>query len=330
MTESRAVAIDIGGTKMAAGLVDESGLIGKLEVVSTDAAAGAISVLERAIALTRHVVSGSSPAPSTAGIAAGGWIEAATGRVVGATGLIPEWAGSDVRGQFERELRLPVTILNDAQAIGIAEARLGAGRGFRQCLCVAVGTGIGGAIVIDGRLFGGPNGFAGAVGHVPSRKNGPLCSCGRHGCIEADASGPAIARSFGHCKGRFDESTSTEARASEASLADVIHGLDSSDHRESRCARHAIGNAGERLGRVLGGLANVIDPDVIIVSGGATAALGEPFLAAIRSAVSEVTLPHINPGLAAAQIPIGGGVVGAGLVALEALRGGVGRYATMS
>jgi glucokinase len=323
----RAVALDIGGTKMAAGLVDQSGLIGDLEVVSTDAAAGPISVLERAISLTREMVSRSTPSPSTVGIAAAGWIDAASGRVVGATSLIPGWAGTRVRERFERDLDLPATVLNDVQAIGVAEARLGAGRGRRLCLCVAVGTGIGGAIVIDGRLFGGSNGFAGAIGHVPSREKGPLCSCGRHGCIESDASGPAIARSFARCLRRSTESGSTEALAIEESLADVVRGRESSDERVSRCANRSIANAGRRLGRVLGGLANVLDPDIIIVSGGATTALGEQFLTAVRSAVSEAALPHIHPDLVGAQLAAAGGVVGAGLIAIEELRGGTNRYA---
>jgi glucokinase len=321
MTSPRAVAIDIGGTKMAAGLVDESGLTGDLEVVATDAAAGAISVLERAIALTRRVASRSSAPPSSAGIATGGWVEAASGHVVGATSLIPGWIGTDVRDRFERELHLPAAILNDVQAIGIAEARLGAGRGRRHCLCVAVGTGIGGAIVVDGRLFGGSNGFAGAVGHIPSRTTGPLCSCGRRGCIEADASGPAIARSFARCLRRSAEPTPTEVAAMALSLADVIRALESSDERESRCATHAIATAGKRLGRVLGSLSNVLDPDVIIVGGGVTAALGEPFLTSVRTAVSVTALPHIRPDVAAAQLAAAGGVVGAGLIALEVVTG---------
>jgi predicted NBD/HSP70 family sugar kinase len=157
---------------------------------------------------------------------------------------------------------------------------------------------------------------------VTSREKGQLCSCGRHGCIESDASGPAIARSFARCLRRSAESGSTEALATGESFADVVRGLESSDERVSRCANWTVTNAGRRLGRVLGGLANVLDPDLIIVSGGAAKALGEHFLTAVRTAISETALPHIHPDLVAAQLAAAGGVVGAGLIALEALRGG--------
>ncbi len=322
MTTVRAIGVDIGGTKIAAGYVNQAGLIGAVQVVATEAAAGAAAVLERAVELARSLVTEPpGDGPSAVGIASGGWVERATGRVAGATDLLPGWAGIALREAFERELRLPAVALNDVHAMGIAEARLGAGRTVSICLCVAVGTGIGGAITVDGRLFNGGHGFAGAIGHVPWRRGGPTCSCGRRGCIEADASGPGIARAFAACLGRGAGATMPAISGHTIALPDVVGALLSSDERLRACALDATSTAGARLGRVLGGLANTLDPDLIIVGGGAAAALGEPLLAAVRSAVAESVLPSIAVQVVASVLGPSASVIGAGLVALDARDG---------
>jgi glucokinase len=316
VTAPLAIGFDIGGTKIAAGLVDRDGLVGKLDVISTDAHAGGSAVLQRVLELGRSVVERVPPASgvSAIGIAAGGWIDAG-GRVIGATALLPGWAGIDLRAAFEREFGIRATVVNDAQAMGVAEARLGAGRDCGICLCVAVGTGIGGAITVDGRLFGGARGFAGAIGHIGWSRSGPRCSCGRRGCIEAEASGPAIARAFDSCLRRTAARGFTEAGRS--ALPDVVLALGSPDEAARTCALDVTAKAGSRLGRVLGGLANALDPDVIIVGGGAAAALGDPFLAAIRSGVAEAVLDQIKAGVVPSRLGSSASVVGAGLLALD-------------
>jgi glucokinase len=308
VTNPLAIGIDIGGTKIAAGLVDRGGLVGPLDVVPTDAQDGGAVVLDRAVELARSVAKDVPRASglSAIGIAAGGWIDA-SGQVVGATALLPGWAGIDLPAVFERELGLPATAVNDVQAMGVGEARVGAGRESGICLCVAVGTGIGGALTIDGHLYRGAHGFAGAIGHVGSSRSGPRCSCGRRGCIEAEASGPAIARAFDACL----------RRGARSSLPDVVVAIESPDTATRACAIDVITKAGDRLGRVLGGLANVLDPHVIILGGGAAAALGDSFLAAIRTGVAESALPQIKPSVVPSRLGGAASVVGAGLLALD-------------
>jgi glucokinase len=321
VTSPHAIGIDIGGTKIAAGLIDRHGLLGELEVIPTEADHGGSMVLQRALALGRSVLERNPGAsePSAIGIAAGGWIDTASGRVVGATALLPGWAGIDLRAAFERELGIRTTAVNDVQAMGVAEARLGAGRDCGICLCAAVGTGIGGAIIIDGRLFGGARGYAGAIGHIASSRGGPRCSCGRRGCIEAEASGPAIAHAFDACLRRGAGRGVREAAGS--TLPDVVRAIESPDRAGHECALDVSAKAGTWLGRVLGGLANALDPDVIIVGGGATAALGEHFLAAIRSGVAEAVLDMIKPVVIPSQLGASASVVGAGLLALDDVNG---------
>jgi glucokinase len=310
-TTPTALGVDIGGTKIAAALVGGEGLRGEVRAVETHAVAGAAAVLARAIGLVRTLLTEEHDgAPSAVGVAAGGWMDRSTGRVVAATNLLPGWTGTPLRAEFERAVGLPAVALNDVHAMGLAEARLGAGRGHNVCLSVAVGTGIGGAITVNGLLFQGAHGAAGAIGHIQSRAGGPKCSCGRYGCIEADASGPAIARAFAECAG---------GPSGAATLGDVVDGLTSSDDRLRDCAHRATEEAGVRLGHVLAGVASAIDPDCVIVGGGAALALGQPFLRALQAALSESVLPPIRVLVVPAGLGPAGGVVGAGLAALDVL-----------
>jgi glucokinase len=173
---------------------------------------------------------------------------------------------------------------------------------------VAVGTGIGGAITVGGELLYGAHRMAGAVGHITYKAGGARCSCGRRGCIEAYASGPAIARSFARCVGEDHKSIG---------LPDVIKALSSSDGRLQGCAVRITDSAGAALGHVLAGIANTIDPDLIVLGGGAAFALGEPFLGAVRSAVAGRILPPIGAEVVPAQLGPAAAVVGAGLAALN-------------
>jgi glucokinase len=312
-----AVGIDIGGTKIAAALVGRSGLIGTVSAVPTNAPLTGPVVLERAIELARETVAASVASPGAIGVSAGGWIDRARGRVIGATALLPGWSGLEIADAVQSRLGLPAILLNDGHAMGIAEARLGAGRGHRVCLSVAIGTGIGGAITINGQLLTGAGGFGGAAGHVPCRLDGPVCSCGRRGCIEANASGPAMSRAFERCVARRLGLDSLPDSAGSRTLEGVVRGLAASEGARHQCAESIVATAGSRLGRVLGGLANVLDPNVIIVGGGAAAAIGEPLLAAIRAAISQTLLPHLTVEVAAAELGPSAAVVGAGLSALD-------------
>jgi glucokinase len=304
----RAIGIDIGGTKIAGGLVTREGLIGEVRSAPTDAAGGGPGILRRAIELAQNVIADYPNIELTGiGIATAGWVERSTGRVMSATHLLPGWSGTELRLEFERATGLRAVAINDVHAMGLAEARLGAGRDCRVCLSVAVGTGIGGAITVGGQLLEGTHGMAGAVGHITYQPGGEQCSCGRRGCIEAYASGPAIARAFARCVPEDHKSIG---------LPDVINALRSSDGRLQGCAVRTTNSAAVALGQVLAGIANTIDPDLIVLGGGAALALGEPFLGAVRSAVTDRILPPIGAEVVPARLGSAAGVIGAGLSAL--------------
>jgi glucokinase len=200
-------------------------------------------------------------------------------------------------------LGLPAWAANDAHTMALGEATHGAGRGVRFGLYVAVGTGIGGGWVLAGRLYQGHSGLGGSVGHVKVEPKGRLCTCGRRGCVEQYACGPAIAAHYQRLRGL----------SSAPSGQDVVAAMRAGD----RLARFAVEEAGHWLGLALASLVNAMEPDAIIVGGGVAEA-GEPFLAAMRAGLLEYAMPQVGatPVRPAALGPQAG-VIGAGVLARQ-------------
>jgi len=264
------LGVDIGGTKIVAAVVAPNGTTGPQARSATPAAEGPQAVLHAAIGVAREAVARSDgPPPSACGVGTAGTVDAA-GAISYATDSLPGWAGTDVAAAFSDALDLPVTVLNDVHAAAVGEFSCGAARGYADALVVCVGTGIGGGLICGGRLRPGRTGGAGGVGHlpVPSRE-GRRCGCGGLDHLEAHASGPAIAASYlrlaGHAAAVGPADAASPARTTDlpeiAALARVGDPI----------ARLAIRQAGEALGAVLGDLANVLDPDVIVIGGGVAA-----------------------------------------------------------
>lgn len=311
------LGIDIGGTKIAAGLVDERGGLSRRTVVPTGAPDGRDAVLERVVALARAVIAGAPEPPVAVGVASAGLVDRISGVVVSATDLLPGWGGVALRGHLETALGLPVEVDNDVNAMALAELELGAARGERDALCVAVGTGVGGAVIVDGRFVRGARGLAGHVGHVVLMAGGRRCTCGARGCVEAYVSGPAIAREFARRAGRHRLREWLDVRPSEVTIQHVVRCLGSGPNESTRLADQTISRAGRLLGHVLGGLANLLDPGVIVIGGGVTAGLGDRFVSAVQAGLVETALPAIR-GVRVAPADLGAdaGLVGAGLLAM--------------
>lgn len=306
MTTPLVVAVDIGGTKIAVGLVDAEGRLHEQRRTATPAAEGGEAIMAAVLGCARPLRDLGGDRVVACGIATAGVVDPA-GRIAGATDLLKGWAGTDVRGIAERALGLPVTVVNDCHAAGTAEARIGAARGARTGLVVAVGTGIGGALVADGATVTGRSGTAGAIGHMPAAVvAGRRCSCGAFDHVEAHASGPAIERSYREVTGRVLELREI------ASLA----------RSGQPQARHVITAAASLLGRVLGGAANLLDPDVIVVAGGVSR-LGSLLLSPMRRSFRAEALAGVR-GVPIREAVLGerAGLVGAGLAAMPTGDGG--------
>src|SRR5271169_3949344 len=195
MSESKdkapVLGVDVGGTKVAVGLVDQDGKIlaqGRKPMVATGTAEAGLQAVAGAIDSLASSVPGGI---HSIGICAPGPLDPKTGVILNPPNL-PCWRNFPLAEKIRSKYKLPVTVDNDANAAALAETRWGAARGYRYVFYACIGTGIGTGIVLDGRIYHGKTGSAGEGGHVSIDYRGPLCSCGKRGCIEILASGRAI------------------------------------------------------------------------------------------------------------------------------------------
>lgn len=295
-----ALGIDIGGTKTAAAIVGPDGsLLGEPVVLPTPATEGAEAIIATVIRCARQVLAQSTVTVTAAGVGSAGVIDR-HGVVTSATDLLHGWTGTPLAARISDGLGLPVTVLNDVHAAALGEAALGAARGRHRVLVVAVGTGIGGALIRDGELDLGPGGIAGSVGHLPiSRSLGRSCSCGVPDHVEAHASGPAIERTYRELGG---EATGLRRIAERQAAGETLAG-------------RAIREGARALGEGIAAAANLLDPDCIVVGGG-VAELGAVLLDTVRRTYRERVLPPAREvPVVSASLGPGAALVGAALAA---------------
>src|SRR6202789_1855924 len=189
------IGVDVGGTKVAAGAVNSTGEITfqtRTPMVANDAAAGLAAVIS-AINSVKNGISGAGGELAGIGICAPGPLDPRLGVVINPPN-IPGWRNFPLAAEVLKLFNLPVKVDNDGNAAALAEALWGAGRGFHNVFCATIGTGIGTGIVFDRHIYHGRTGAAAEGGHMTIDYRGPRCGCGKLGCIEVLASGPAIAR----------------------------------------------------------------------------------------------------------------------------------------
>ncbi len=318
---NHALALDIGGTKIAAALVNETGELIQRAQCPTLAHEGAEAVLARAIALGRQVMSaGPGSAPIAAGVGTGGQVDAGDGHIIYATPLLPGWTGLPLRQLLEEAWRLPVQVENDVNAAGLGEATHGAGQEIRHLLCVAVGTGIGGAIILDGRIYHGATGLAGHLGHLSiDALRGRRCNCGGIGCVEMYASGPAIEAAWRRQVGPERTRQWLACEPAEVSVAQIAALAAGAGEGRAK-ARDLLLGAGKHLGLAIASLLNVLNPELVVVGGGVSQA-GEPFLAGIREAVRQRAMPSVRQTpIVAASLGPDAALVGAAVAAFQRIR----------
>lgn len=288
------VGIDLGGTKTAAALVAPDGTLGVRLEAPTPAAEGPDAVLDVVAGLVMRVAG--EAAVGGVGIGTAGIVDAA-GRVVSATETFAGWVGTDLVAGLGARLPepVPIRVYNDVDAHLLGEAWRGAARGHSSALMVAVGTGVGGALLIDGRLVRGAHGAAGEIGHVPTvGAEGLRCPCGRYGHLEALAAGPAIA-----CNYQLATGNVADARA--------VFGLAG---RGDPTAVFVIDAAAAGLGRAIAGLVTTIDPSCVVIGGGVAEA-GELWWRPLREAFrSELVAAFATP-LVKAELGVSAAVLGA-------------------
>lgn len=286
MTPTAVVAVDVGGTKIRAGSVID-GTLGHIREVPTPATQGRKAILDSIAEVARDVIRSTdtaidtgTPFPWKVGVGSAGVIDSETGTVVSATDSLTGWAGTRIGTELTARLGLETRAVNDVHAHALGESFAGAARGSRSSLLVTVGTGIGGGFITEGRLLTGRNFAAGHIGHLPvTAAQGLPCPCGGEGHVEAVASGPAVLSAYRRAGGRTHV-PSTRELVGLAHSGDVI-------------AHEAFARAGDALGSMLGGLANVLSPDVIVIGGGLAGA-GELWWSPLHKAFDRELIPAIR------------------------------------
>jgi glucokinase len=315
-----AVGVDIGGTKVAGGLVTADGEV--LDTARRGTPGGSPAETEEAIvAVVEELVAAAAEPPLGVGVGAAGWFDRTGDTVLFSPHLA--WRNTSLRRDLGRRLRLPLWVGNDADAAAWAEYRFGAARGAELALMVTLGTGIGGGIVLGGRLQRGAHGVAGEWGHMRVVPDGRLCACGNRGCWEQYASGTALAsaarevalRSPAAAAGLLER---VSGRADALTGEDVAQAAAAGD----ALARELIAEVGHWLGQGIADLAAVLDPDVVVIGGGVSS-LGEAVLGPARERLQRA-LPgrgfRPGPEVVAAQLGAQAGLVGAAdLARAEAL-----------
>ena len=290
------VGVDIGGTKVAAGLVDANGEITSQVREPMIANSSAQEGLNAVLSAIARVLPEGATAAGGIGICAPGPLDPNTGVILNPPNL-PCWRNFPLGEQVRKRCSVPVKIDNDANAAALAETRWGAARGRKNVFYATIGTGIGTGIVFDGKIYHGRTGSAGEGGHVSVDYQGPICRCGKPGCIEILASGTAIAQRARQevAAGKNSVMLDLAGGDVDAFTGEIVgKAADSGDD----LAKKILTEAAEMLALWLSNIVDLLDPDVIVIGGGA-AALYQPFFGKLHERISHLT---VNPR--ADEVPI--------------------------
>ncbi|HEU5116070.1 MAG TPA: ROK family protein [Isosphaeraceae bacterium] len=318
------LGIDLGGTKILAGVVDSENRVLARAKRSTPAKQGNVAVFEAVWRCAEEAM-------AAAGVDVGEISAACVGSpgpIDSEKGVILFSANMQVRelplaAELSRVLGVPAILRNDVRVGAYGEYRLGAGRGYSSLLAAFVGTGIGGCVIESGRIVKGATGNAGEIGHVVVKANGRRCGCGRQGCLEAMASRSAIAKKVSKAikqgmtsmlAGKISEKGD---RIKSRDLAQAFLAGDPLALREvERSARY--------LGLTIGGLVNLLGPEVVVIGGGVTEAIGAPYVNLVRqhARTQILTDPEGRIGIVPAALGDDAGILGAAIMAREALASG--------
>jgi glucokinase len=316
MPPRRVIGIDAGGTKLLGGVVDED-LVVHHRVHRTWRGGDRAETLDIFVESVEEV---RAAAPDVAAVGFGipALVEWETGVSRWSTHL--PLADVRFRDVMSERLGLPVVVDNDANAALLAEARFGAARGVSHAVLVALGTGIGSGLLLDGRIYRGSRGLGAEIGHMVIDLHGPDCQgdCPGRGCLEVMASGSTIGREGRAAAAAHPESALGRRVAADQEITGGI--VTELAHAGDAAAVSVLAQVGRRLGYGLVGVVNVFNPELIVIGGGAIAA-GELLLGPAREVVSERALPPVREMVSIVPAEFGdeSGMLGAALLALDSL-----------
>ena len=311
MTPRETIGVDLGGTKMAVGVVDSDQ---KVHYQGREASTG-LSEEKLIEELGREMADAKAARPDVvaAGLGIPATIDFDRGVAIHAVNLTI--TDVPIRDLMEERLGLPVDVDNDATVAALAEHLYGAGRGAQNVVMLTIGTGIGGGLILNGEIYRGSTGAGAELGHIVIEEDGPPCqgNCPNHGCVEALASGTAIAKAGMEAAGRDPDSALGKALAEGPIEGRTVTELALAGDGP---AREVVAQAGRHIGVALSSLANIFDPDVFVIGGGVSV-VGDLMLDPARKELRSRALPPQNERpVKLAELGPDAGLIGAAAMAL--------------
>jgi glucokinase len=302
------IAIDLGGTNLRIALLDNRLKIRARSVLSTRKFFNKSSLIEAISDSIETIISGNNLKRSDisgVGLGLPGPIDAKKG-IVHFFPNIPGWRGVNLQRILQERTCLPVFLDNDAKLMALAEYKKGAARGFRNALCLTLGTGVGGGLIINGEIFRGSTNVTGEIGHLPINEDGPKCNCGGKACLEAYIGNNAILK---EAKNKFHKRVSLEELSYLANKGDKL-------------AKDIWQKVGRRLGIALSAVVNLLNPDCIVIGGG-VANSGKILFQEVKKTILKramnVQARHVK--VLPAVLGNDAGLIGAAILVKEGMRG---------
>ncbi len=300
------LSIDIGGTAVKMGLVDHEGAIYARHEASVCFDHYQTPILTTVIREAQAFLARESAQIEGIGVSATGQVDDRAGAVIGTNGKIPHYEGSQIKRDMEAAFGVPVFALNDANAAALGECFAGRAKGVQNVLMVTLGTGVGGGIVLGGRIFGGTRGIAGELGHFTLYQDGPRCPCGKRGCFESYAATTALVRRAKEATGEADMNGrivfSRAADGDQAMLAVLSAWIDD-------------------IAAGISGLVHIFNPQMVLIGGGVSAQEAL-LIAPLRERVLRSVMPRFAEclQLEAATLGNDAGMIGAARFYLDCVR----------
>ena len=289
------LALDFGGTKQAAAIavMGETHWLAHRYALSPPNANAQIdlAIMRSLIDELLHEANGAQPA--AIGVSFGGPVDFQTG-MVRLSHHVPGWENLPLQQILENEYQVPVSIDNDANVAALGEHRFGAGQGVEHLLYITVSTGVGGGWILNGKPWRGIEGMAGEIGHTVADPQGPICLCGKRGCVERLASGPYIAEQMRAWLQQYPDRGQILRELVNHNLSQLTaQHISQAATQGDELAQAAIERAGWAIGIGIGNAANLINPQKFVLGGGVTKA-GKPFWQSVRATAYATALPEVH------------------------------------
>ncbi|MCK5007017.1 MAG: ROK family protein [Spirochaetales bacterium] len=308
--------IDFGGTAAKIGIVDEKGNLTATERVEISAGDGYDDIFGEVAKKIRSLCGKLGVSLEAIGIGSPGFIDRSEGRVLQGSENLPVFKNRSLVKNLSDDFALPVFADNDANCAAAGELKFGVGAGYESFVMITLGAGVGGALVLEGRVFRGTRGLAGEIGHICLDPQGPFCTCGSRGCFEQYASASAIERSYLEKCGKRATGPVGPTGAEPVTAEVVFQRAREGDG----CAIEAVRETAQHIARVFGNLVNVFNPEACIIGGGISAA-GEELLEPVTQYIADFAwpLPLSGVKIHTAALQNEAGILGAAAQCLERL-----------